>query len=154
MQSVPVRQHQHRHYKTLIVLVLAMTGGMLFLFWVAELAPVTPLRSQLPAAAPWDRILVKAQDLSSPKGFCHFYIDEQGQPFKSRAWEDKREEPGNDGAIVVIVGCESSDGRLTNPQATALSRVIADLRAQHRIRGDRVEVVHASRLASSDSGEF
>ncbi len=155
MQSVPVRQHQHRHYKTLIILVLAMTGGMLFLFWVAEMAPVTPLRSQVPATEPWDRILVKAQDLSSPKGFCHIYIDEQGQPFKSRAWEERREQPGNDGAIVVVVGCESAEGRLTNSQAKALSRIIADLRARHRIRGDHVEVVTPSRLASSgDDGEF
>lgn len=137
-------RHQHRHYKTLIVLVLSMTSGTLFLFWVGKLAPAKPLtalRGEVSAVERWDQILVQAQRAEDPEGFHHFKIDEAGRPTKSPAWDAGRHDERGSGAIHILVTCDSPDAQLTPLQGEQLARLIAILRAEHPIGRDRVQVL-------------
>jgi hypothetical protein len=149
MHSIPAR-HQHRHFKTLIVLVLAMTGGTLFLFWLGKLSPATPLR-----ATTWNQILVRAHDSGTDRGFFHFRIDPQGQLYQSEAWQARQRASRGDGAIRIVVTRNSTEPRITQEQTMALSRLVADLSRRFRIASDRVHVDQTRRVASiPDRGEF
>lgn len=133
-------RHQHRHYKTLIVLVMSMTGGTMFLFWIGQLAPVTPLRSSTPTARTWTQIAVRSQDAREQDGFHHFKIDEAGRPSVSEAWDQAKHDARGSGTVHILVTCESTEARLTTVQAEKLKRLIDILRTEHRIAPDRVRI--------------
>lgn len=130
-------RHQHRHFKTLIVLVLAMTGGTILLFWIAQLAPVTPLRASI---NPWSRISVRAQDDLGPRGFYHYRIDASGRLFQSRAWNNGESNPANPGTIHLLLTCPGSERRVTSAQAATLSHILSRLRSEHSISSGNVHV--------------
>lgn len=144
-------RHQHRHYKTLIALVLSMTGGTFFLLWVGRLTPVTPLRGQVAAAQRWNEITVRAESDHNPRGFFHLRIDEAGQLFQSSAWKIGQPDPDHPEAIHVLL---TSAAGVTPAQTQTLSRTIADLRRQHGIASERVSVVaDESRAQSANAGD-
>ncbi len=138
--AVRTARHHNRHYKTLIVLVMSMTGGTMFLFWIGQLAPVTPLRSSTPAAK-WTQIAVCSQDARAQDGFHHFKIDEGGRPSVSEAWNQGRRDVRGSGAIHILVTCDSATARLSSVQADKLKRLIEILRAEHSIATERVRIV-------------
>jgi hypothetical protein len=139
-------RHQHRHFKTLIVLVLSMTGGTMFLFWVGGLAPVTPLRGKTVAAVDnrdadnWSRISVRAQRSDQPLGFHHFRIDQQGRISEDPAWQTGQQDSRTPGTVHVVLSCDSTPDRVRPIQTKVLSRLIADLRAQYHIPKDQVRI--------------
>jgi hypothetical protein len=139
-------RHQFRHYKTLIVLVVAMTGSTIFLYWLGRLAPVTPLRAKTPAA--WNQIVVRAAGPRTDEGFYHFKIDRQGRVSESSAWSAQRSAQNGEGAIHVVIACVSADSKLTPTQTKALSRTIDGLRKTYGIASDRVRVAPAPQVAS------
>lgn len=138
--AVSTARHQHRHFKTLILLVLSMTGGTFLLFWIGGLAPVTPLRGERPTAKVWTRMAVRAEDARRSPGFFHFRIDGDGRRFQSNDWKAGREDTRNPGTIEVLVSSDLPQARLTPVQTKALARLIADLRGEFGIPKDRVRV--------------
>ncbi|MFQ5428837.1 MAG: hypothetical protein ACE5E1_00895 [Phycisphaerae bacterium] len=128
---------QHRHFKTLIVLVIAMTGGTFLLFWIARFAPITPLRASV---APWDRIMVRAEPARAPRGFFHYRIGPAGRLFQSQAWLEGLHERGSHGTIHILLTCEDRDLRVTPAQAKTLSSVLSKLRREYAIPTRRVAV--------------
>ena len=139
-------RHQFRHYKTLIVLVVAMTGSTIFLYWLGRLAPVTPLRAKTPAA--WNQIVVRAVAPRADEGFYHFKIDQEGRVSESAAWDRQRYAQNSEGAIHLLVACAASDSRLTPTQSKALTRTIDGLRRTYGIAADRIRIAQPSQLAS------
>jgi membrane protein implicated in regulation of membrane protease activity len=142
-------RHQFRHFKTLIVLVLAMTGGTIFLYWVGRLAPVTPLRAKMPAA--WSQIVVRAADSRADQGFFHLQIDEQGHVNESSAWAGQRYAANSEGTIHVVVSSSTADGKLTKVQTDALSRTLNGLRKNFGIPTDRIRTVQSPQVAGLDT---
>ena len=138
-------RHQFRHFKTLIVLVLAMTGGTIFLYWVGRLAPVTPLRAKTPAA--WSQILVRATDPQADQGFFHFRIDEQGHVDESNAWAGQRYAANSEGTIHLVVSCSAADGKLTTAQTNALTRTLTGLRKTFGIPTERIHTAQSPQVA-------
>jgi hypothetical protein len=139
-------RHQFRHFKTLIVLVVAMTGSTIFLYWLGRLAPVTPLRAKSPAA--WNQIVVRAAGPRTEEGFYHFKIDEQGHVSESSAWGGQRYAQNSDGTIHLLVSCGTSDPKLTPTQSKALARAIAGLRKTYGIPTERIRIAQAAQVAS------
>ncbi len=145
MPATTVR-HQHRHFKTLIVLVLSMTGGTMFLFWVGGLAPVTPLRGKTVAAVEnddagsWSRISVRAHRSDQTLGFHHFRIDQQGRISEHLAWRAGLQDTRSPGTVHVVLSCRSASRGVRPIQTKVLARLIADLRAQYHIPKDRVRI--------------
>ncbi len=137
---------QHRHYKTLILLVLSMTCGTFFLYWLAQLSPVTPLA----ATRLWNRIAVRAEPTSTPDGFYHLRIDDAGRLFQSDAWRDRRAHPGSPRTIHVLLTA-SLDGGATEAQARVLSHTLADLGQEFGITNDQVQVARSASFASAES---
>ncbi len=157
MAAATVR-HQHRHYKTLIVLVLAMTGGTFLLFWVGKLAPVIPLRGNTPVAQSWDRISVRAESADVAAGFYHLRIDGSGWLYQSSAWNAGRHDRNAPGTIQLVLTSDLPGGKITTAQSQALSHVIADLCKQYRIQPGQIAVSQSPsppRLAGmAENGEF
>jgi len=143
MAGTRAKQQQHRHYKTLIVLVASMTAGTLMLYSLAQLSPrVTPLSSRTPGQ--WNRISIRALTSDAPRGFFHFRIDADGRLFQSRAWDAGQYERGTPGTVHVLLTCQRSDRRVTSSQADTLSRIISQLRRELSIESDNVTVDHAT----------
>lgn len=141
MPAIAMR-YQHRHYKTLIVLVLSMTGGTFFLYWVGKLSPVmhirpTPLRAESPAPQAWNQISVRTQTIGQPVGFYHWRIDPQGRLSSSDAWKSGID-PQADGSIQVVVATHSSNSGISSGQVKQLGLLLADLREVHHIPKDRI----------------
>lgn len=146
-------RHQHRHYKTLIALVVSMTGGTFVLLWVGKLSPVTPLRGQVPATPRWSEIAVRADSDHKPRGFFHLRIDEAGQLFQSSAWKIGQPDPDHPETIHLLL-TSSSEG-VTTAQKQTLSRTIADLRRQHAIPTNGVSVIRPGPPAqTADAGDL
>ncbi|HVP12845.1 MAG TPA: hypothetical protein VMV94_16850 [Phycisphaerae bacterium] len=139
-------RHQFRHFKTLIVLVVAMTGSTIFLYWLGRLAPVTPLRAKTPAA--WNQILVRANGPRTDEGFYHLKIDQQGRVSESSAWGGQRYAQNSEGTIHLLVACDAPDTKLTPTQTAALSRTIADLRKTYGIPSDHIRVAQSAQTAN------
>jgi len=139
--------HQHRHFKTLIVLVLAMTGGTILLYWIAQIAPITPLRGTAAASGPWTRIAVRAQVAGTPHGFFHYRIDQTGRLFQSYAWLSGQHSRRSPDAIHILLTCPDRDLRISPAQARELSRLISKLRREHGIPQTRVSVESARGVA-------
>jgi hypothetical protein len=136
MAAVHAR-HQHRHFKTLIVLVLAMTGGTFLLFGIARMSPVTPLRA---SAGPWNQIVVRTEGPQSDRGFFHYRIDESGRLFQSYAWKAGQHDRSNPGTIHVLLTCPDSKMQVTGPQARTLSAILGQLQEQFAVSNDAVTV--------------
>jgi hypothetical protein len=147
MLATPVA-HRHRHYKTLALLVLSMTAGTSFLFWLGNLAPVTPLRGSAKAARPWTRIAVRAEAAAAGRGFFHYRIDENGRLFQSSAWKSGLHDPRRPGAILVLLTTGRHESRPTPLQQAALARLLDDLRDRHAISADQVRYDSSRALAS------
>ncbi len=143
-------RHQHRHYKTLIALVVSMTGGTFFLLWVGRLSPVTPLRGKVPAPQRWSEIAVRAENDHNPRGFFHLRIDEAGQLYQSSAWKIGRPDPDHPETILVLL-TSTDDAGVTQVQTQTLSRTLADLRRQHGIPSERVSVIDGPSSAQATS---
>lgn len=139
--------HQHRHFKTLIVLVLAMTSGTILLFWVARIAPITPLRGKSAAAAAWTRIAVRAEPAELSHGFYHYRIDATGRLFQSHAWLEGRRERTSPETVHILLTCPDRSLRVSPAQAETLSRIISELRTRHAIPPTRVSVEAAQGVA-------
>ncbi len=143
-------RHQHRHYKTLIALVLSMTGGTFFLLWVGRLSPVTPLLGQVASAQRWNDIAVRAEDDRNPRGFFHLRIDESGMLYQSSAWKNGQPDPDHPETIHVLL---TSSGGVTPAQTQTLSRTIADLCRRHGIASEHVSVLGGdSSTQTADAG--
>jgi hypothetical protein len=133
-------RNQHRHYKTLIVLVLAMTVGAFVLFWAARVSPVTPLRGTREASADWTRISVRAEAPAASRGFFHYRIDAAGRLFQSYAWKAGQGERNTPGTIHVLLTCPDERLQISPEQAGTLSQIISKLRHRHAVPADRVRV--------------
>lgn len=144
-------RHQYRHYRTLIALVLAMTGGTMVLFWLGRFSPVTPLRSTAAMNRPWTQISVRAEDGRGARGFFHYRIDETGRLFQSYAWKAGQPDRATPKTIHVLLSCGTPDAKVTDAQARTLTRVISQIRSEHDIAADRVFVEAAKGIA--DRGE-
>lgn len=141
-------KHQHRHYKTLILLVLSMTGGTLLLLWLARFSPVTPLA----ATRSWTDITLRTEPGVNPNGFYHLRIDSEGRLFQSNAWKERTPDPDRPRTIHLLVTSASPSGLATDVQADTLRRTLADLGKLYSIPGDRVRVEAAGVVASLEGG--
>lgn len=155
MAAASSSRHQHRHYKTLILLVLSMTGGTFLLLWLAQFSPVTPLRGRTAGPADWRQIEVRAEAAANAGGFYHLRIDASGRLYRSDAWKYQQAHPDNPGVIALLLSSTHSTGRPTPQQQQTLSRLLADLGNQYRIDAKQVSVrmgasLVASRSASND----
>ncbi len=131
---------QHRHYRTLITLVVSMTGGTLLLYWMAQLSPVTPLRSRAGGGRAWSQISVRALPDHLPTGFYHYRIDASGRLFESQAWEAGRSGRNAPGTVHVLLSCRDAALRVTPPQTRTLTRILGYLRETHVIGLDQIYV--------------
>jgi len=139
---MPTVSVQQRHFKTLIALVLAMTGGTFLLFGVAKLTPVmhvAPLRADARPAKTWTQVVVRSAAADSPKGFFHWRIDEVGRLYQTDAWANGQD-PSGDGSIQVLISTSVPGGEVTPKQSRQLTRLLADLQGQFGISKDRVRV--------------
>jgi hypothetical protein len=133
---------QHRQFKTLIILVLAMTGGTFLLFGIARITPVThvtPLRAEATPPRTWTQVVVRSAATESDKGFFHWRIDEDGRLYQTDAW-DKKSDPSADGTIQVLISTDQARGGITSRQSRQLTRLLSDLQSQYGIAKDRVHV--------------
>lgn len=143
--------HKHRHFKTLILLVVSMTAGAFFLFWLGQLTPVTPLRGKPRAEASWNKISVRtASPRAFEKGFFHLRIDESGRLFQTSAWKTRSPEPRQAGAIQIVLNVADSATGINTAQVKALAKLIGELRKQFGISADQVRLDKRPALASTD----
>lgn len=151
MAAIQAR-HQHRHFKTLIVLVLAMTGGTFLLFTIAQFSPVTPLRA---SAGPWNQIVVRTEGPQTDRGFFHYRIDDSGRLFQSYAWKAGQHDRSSPGAIHVLLTCTDHKMQVTGAQARTLSVILQQLQQQFAVSSDAISVDAGESLAEvtgSNSG--
>lgn len=143
-----IKSDPNRHYKTLIALVLSMTCVTLFLFWLANVTPVTPLRGKVGAAPTWDRISVRAEkEPGAERGFFHFRIDEQGRLFQTSAWKGGVPSPVRRGTIHILLSNDNPLNPPTVEQTQTLSRTIKELRTRFKIGVDQVLVDRGEQVA-------
>jgi hypothetical protein len=129
--------HKNRHYKTLIVLVLSMTMGTLFLFWLGKFTPVTPLRASTGRA--WHQISVRSVVQGESDGFYHLKVNGDGQVVPSSASERGQANPlGNPDTIQIVLRTSGPDSELSVAQTKALSKLIANLCKKHSIAANQV----------------
>lgn len=144
-------RHQNRHYKTLILLVLSMTGGTFLLLWLAQFSPVTPLRGRTAGAGAWTDIAVRAEASPSAAGFYHLRIDGDGRLFRSDAWRYQQGHPDDPAMIQILLSATQSDGRPLPAQQQTLSRVLAQLGRDYNIPSERVVVRQGSTVSSREN---
>lgn len=134
-------RHQHRHFKTLILLVISTTAGTYFLFWADQLAPTQRPQTlqglSATAEAPWDGILVRTESEQKP-GFFHFRIDNSGQLYQSSAWRTSRQDPRSEGVIHLVLSRSRFDQSPSRPQADTLARVLDHLQRKYGISRSRI----------------
>jgi len=122
------------------MLVLAMTGGTMSLFWLAQVSPVTPLSGRTASPSAWNAIAIRTASSDDPRGFYHFRIDESGRVFQSGAWQGFRSHPDTPGAIHILV-TTNRPGQIVSPaQAATLSRTLSDLQSRLSIPDARIVV--------------
>jgi len=140
--------HKHRHYKTLILLVVSMTVGAFFLFWLGQMAPVTPLRGKAAGPDKWSRVVVRtAADNQSDLGFFHYRIDGAGQLYQTAAWKNNMHDPRHQGAIEIVVSLPSADAGISRIQEKSLARLVSDLRRKFSIPADQIRLAPEATLA-------
>ncbi len=138
--AIAASHSHHRHYRTLIALVVSMTGGTLLLYWMAQLSPVTPLRGRAGGGRTWSQIAVRALPEQLPTGFYHYRIDASGRLFASQAWEAGLPGRNAPGTVHVLLSCRDAGLRVTPSQTRTLSRVLGYLRETHAIPLDQIYV--------------
>jgi len=136
--AVASNRSQHRHYKTLIVLIVAMTGGTLFLYKIGQLAPVTPLRSSTAAVESWRQIGIRIQSPTEVPGFYHWRVDERGNLYRSSAWRQGQQDPLAPGVIQILLTTSAADRRVVEPQTSSLAHLLADLRGRYGIAENQI----------------
>ena len=148
MQAASIA-HKNRHYKTLILLVISMTVGAFFLFWLSKMTPVIPLRGKVATAPSWNKITVRtASTAQRERGFFHYRIDEDGQLFQTNAWKAGSQHPRQLGAIQVLVTVSDSDAGINVAEEKALTRLVSDLRQKYGISANQVRLEKSATLAS------
>lgn len=146
-------RNQYRHYRTLIVLVLAMTAGAMLLFWLGRFSPVTPLRSTVASNKQWTQISVRAENNRSDRGFFHYRIDESGKLYQSYAWKAGQYERSTPKTVHVLLSCSDPDAKVTNQQAKTLIGLISTIRSNFDIAADRVFVEASKGMADRGDSE-
>jgi hypothetical protein len=149
--SASAVRHQYRHYRTLIVLVLAMTAAAMLLFWLGRFSPVTPLRSTVASTKHWTQISVRAENSQSDRGFFHYRIDEAGKLFQSYAWKAGQYERSTPKTVHILLCCDEPDAKVSDSQTKTLIRLISQVRTDFDIPADRVFVEASKGIA--DRGE-
>lgn len=140
MSSVAI-SHKHRHYKTLILLVVSMTAGTIFLFWLGNLSPVTPLRAGTRVAPRWTNIAVRPVQAGQEAGAFHLRIDDRGRTFQMQRWDEAWQAHRARGEIQIVLNLREGATSLTKPQRGALSRLLADLGRRHGISDQQVRLI-------------
>lgn len=142
--------HKHRHYKTLILLVVSMTVGAFFLFWLGQMAPVTPLRGKAAVSDKWGRVVVRtAASTQADAGFFHYRIDEAGQLYQTAAWKNSMHDPRHADAIQIVVSLPSGDAGISRTQEKSLARLVSELRRKFSIPADQIRLAPEATLASA-----
>jgi hypothetical protein len=135
-------RHQHREWKTLIVLVIAMAAMTCVLWVVASWSPITPLRGRSGGGLrPWTKISVcKTAAPVGNDNFYHFRIDETGRLYQSSAWNEGRCQQAHAGSVRIVLSHSDKRDIVTRSQQQTLSRTIARLCDAYGISADAIEV--------------
>lgn len=144
-------KHKNRHFKTLILLVVSMTGGAFLLFWVDQNTPThrpRTLRGLVPSG--WTDVAVRTVPAAGDHGFFHFRIASDGQWYQSSAWTQGRRDPNAASTIHVVLTKPGDNGRVNEVQQTALRQLVDQLRRQYHIAPDHVRPMQA-KLVRSDA---
>lgn len=142
MAAAPCK-HKHRHFQTLILLVVSMTAGAFLLFWVDQNTPThrpRTLRSMV-ANKGWTDVAVRTVAASEEHGFFHFRIAADGQWFQSSAWKQGRRDPKAESTIHVVLTKPGGANRVTDAQQSALRVLVEQLRREYQISIDHVRPV-------------
>src|SRR5439155_10998344 len=116
--------HKHRHFKTLILLVISMTFGAFFLFWLGRLTPVVPLRGKAKPVVSWNGIAVRtAQADVANLGFFHYRIDAAGQLWQTSAWKAHAQDPKKPGTIEIVLNVRER-AEISSSQERALAKLV------------------------------
>ncbi len=146
--------NKNRHFKTLILLVVSMTFGAFFLFWLGQMTPVTPLTARAKTSATFKDIAVRTTLAEArDKSFFHLRIDEQGRLFQTTAWKAKAHDPRRLGTIEVVLTLPDRDEGITAVQEKSLAKLLADLRKDFAIPTDNIRLDKSQALASYDESD-
>src|SRR5262245_45638176 len=128
-------KHKHRHFKTLILLVVSMTGGAFLLFWVDQNTPThrpRTLRGLVPSSG-WTDVAVRTAPATGEHGFSHFRIAADGQWYQSSAWRRGQRAPTGESTIHVVLTKASGANQVSAAQQSALRLLVEQLRKQYQI---------------------
>ena len=145
-------KHKHRHFKTLILLVVSMTGGAFLLFWVDQNTPThrpRTLRGLVPSSG-WTDVAVRTVPAAGEHGFFHFRIAADGQSYQSSAWTQGRRDPASESTIHVVLTKADGANRVSDAQQSALRALVEQLRRRYQISPDHVRPLHTA-LVRSDA---
>lgn len=151
MAAAPCK-HKHRHFKTLILLVVSMTGGAFLLFWVDKNTPTHRPRTLrgMVANHAWTDVAVRAVGAGEDHGFFHFRIAPDGQWYQSNAWTERRRDPKAESTIHVVLSRPVGSSRVSDAQQSALRQLVEQLRREYKISLDHVRPV-ATALVRTNS---
>jgi len=152
MAAAPCK-HKHRHFKTLILLVVSMTSGAFLLFWVDQHTPThrpRTLRGMVPNSG-WTDVAVRTVSAADAHGFFHFRIAADGQWYQSSAWTQGRRDPKAESTIHVVLTKAAGASRVSDAQQSALRLLVEQLRRQYQIAPDHVRPVTQAVLVRSDA---
>ncbi|MBI5764040.1 MAG: N-acetylmuramoyl-L-alanine amidase [Planctomycetes bacterium] len=146
--------NKNRHFKTLILLVVSMTVGAFFLFWLGQMTPVTPLSARAKSAAPFKEIAVRTGMAETrDKSFFHLRIDEEGRLFQTTAWKAKAHDPRRLGTIQIVLTVSEQDEGISAAQQKCLARLLADLRKDFAIASSNIRLDKMPTLASHEDSD-
>ena len=151
MAAAPCK-HKHRHLKTLILLVVSMTGGAFLLFWVDQNTPThrpRTLRGLVPSSG-WTDVAVRTVPAAGEHGFFHFRIASDGQWYQSSAWTQGQRDPKAQSTIHVVLTKPAGASRVSDAQQSALRKLVEQLRRQYQIAPDHIRPVQDT-LTRSDA---
>ncbi len=143
-------KHKHRHFKTLILLVVSMTGGAFLLFWVDQNTPThrpRTLRGLVPTTG-WTDVAVRTVSAAENHGFFHFRIASDGQWYQSNAWAQGRRDEKSTSTIHVVLTKPGDTGRVSTAQQSALRQLVDQLRRQYQIAPDHIKPVQTALVRS------
>lgn len=153
MQAQSV-SNKNRHFKTLILLVVSMTFGAFFLFWLGQMTPVTPLSARAKSAATFKDIAVRTGMAESrDKSFFHLRIDEEGRLFQTTAWKAKAHDPRRLGTIQIVLTVSEQDEGITTAQEKCLAKLLSDLRNEFAIANSNIRLDRTPTLASHEDSD-
>lgn len=137
------KQHQHRHFKTLILLVISMTVGTFFLFWVDKVTPAHRRQTLQSLSAgsvgSWRDIAIRQSASQIQAGFFHFRIDESGRLYRrTKIWDAGPRDPRANGTIQIVL-TRGPSGPASSAQQLTLRRLLDDLGRRHNIPVSRIQ---------------